>query len=126
MAEGGQEVALVSGGNHGVGLEIGRQLTEQGIAVILASRDEEEGQATAERLSDGVVVWQLTRIPASELEGSGILANSVSLGWLRADVGGSEASRSVDEAADSPVWAATLPKDGPTGGFFRDRQQIPW
>jgi len=32
----------------------------------------------------------------------------------------------VPEGAASVVWAATLPKDGPSGGFFRDGEQIPW
>jgi NAD(P)-dependent dehydrogenase (short-subunit alcohol dehydrogenase family) len=68
----------------------------------------------------------LTRILASELRGSGILVNSVCPGWVRTDMGGPSASRSVEEGADTPVWAATLPDNGPTGGFFRDRRPIPW
>ncbi len=68
----------------------------------------------------------LTRILASELRGSGILVNSVCPGWVRTDMGGSGASRSVEEGADTPVWAATLANNGPTGGFFRDRRPIPW
>ena len=51
----------------------------------------------------------LTRILASELRGSGILVNSVCPGWVQTDMGGSGASRTVEEGADTPVWAATLP-----------------
>ena len=232
MAENGR-VALVSGGNRGIGLEIVRQLAERGITTILGSRDEESGTKVAEGLPGGVVVRQLdvadpesvdrlwrsveeefgrldvlvnnagitndegqrgvdadlervrealetnllgawrlceaaipfmrrhgygrivnistgmaaledmgggspgyrvsktglnalTRILASELRGSGILVNSVCPGWVQTDMGGSRAPRPVEEGADTPVWAATLPKGGPTGGFFRDRRQIPW
>jgi NAD(P)-dependent dehydrogenase (short-subunit alcohol dehydrogenase family) len=232
MTENGR-VALVSGGNRGIGLEICRQLAARGITVILGSRDEESGQTAAEKLSGDVVVHQLdvadeksvarlasfvedefgrldilvnnagiandegqrgidadldrvrealeanllgawrlcemaiplmkkgaygrivnmstglatladmgggspayrvsktalnalTRILASELRGSGILVNSVCPGWVQTDMGGSGAPRPVEEGADTPVWAATLPNNGPTGGFFRDRRPIPW
>jgi NAD(P)-dependent dehydrogenase (short-subunit alcohol dehydrogenase family) len=68
----------------------------------------------------------LTRMLASELAGENILVNSVCPGWVRTDMGGSGARRSVEQGADTPVWLATLPDGGPTGGFFRDREPIPW
>jgi len=232
MTENGH-VALVSGGNRGIGLEVGRQLAERGITVILGSRDQESGKEAAESLPGNVLshqldvvdaksvdrlasfvegefgrldvlvnnagisndegqrgldadldrvrealetnllgAWRLcevaiplmqrhgygrivnistgmaaledmgsgfpsyrvsktalnalTRILASELRGSGILVNSVCPGWVQTDMGGSRASRTVEEGADTPVWAATLTNNGPTGGFFRDRRPIPW
>ena len=55
-----------------------------------------------------------------------VKANAMCPGWVRTDMGGSGASRSTEEAADTLVWLATLPGDGPNGGFFRDRRPIPW
>jgi NAD(P)-dependent dehydrogenase (short-subunit alcohol dehydrogenase family) len=68
----------------------------------------------------------LTRILSQEEAGSGILANSMCPGWVRTDMGGAAAPRSVEEGADTAVWLATLPDDGPAGGFFRNREPIPW
>ncbi len=68
----------------------------------------------------------LTRILADELGGTGIKVNSVCPGWVRTDMGGPEATLSVEEGAAGILWAATLPDDGPTGGFFRNGEPIPW
>ncbi len=70
----------------------------------------------------------LTRIVAVEADGGdgNIKVNSVSPGWVRTDMGGQEATLSVEEGADGIVWAATLPDDGPTGGFFRYGEQSNW
>jgi NAD(P)-dependent dehydrogenase (short-subunit alcohol dehydrogenase family) len=68
----------------------------------------------------------LTRVLSQEEGGSGLLVNSMCPGWVRTDMGGSAAPRSVEEGADTAVWLATLPDDGPTGGFFRNREPIPW
>jgi NAD(P)-dependent dehydrogenase (short-subunit alcohol dehydrogenase family) len=68
----------------------------------------------------------LTRITAVELANNGVKVNACCPGWVRTDMGGPTATRSVEEGADTPVWLATLPEDGPTGGFFRDRRPIPW
>jgi NAD(P)-dependent dehydrogenase (short-subunit alcohol dehydrogenase family) len=232
MADNGR-VALVSGGNRGIGLEVCRRLAEEGLAVILGSRDEEAGRRAAEGLPGNVTVHQLdvsdpasveklaasiendfgrldvlvnnagisndegqsgaeadldrvrealeanlfgawrlceaaiphmrrerygrivnvstglaaledmgggspgyrisktglnalTRILASELRGTGLLVNAVNPGWVQTDMGGANANRSVEEGADGLVWAALLPNNGPTGGFFRDGRHVAW
>lgn len=68
----------------------------------------------------------LTRTLAGELRGARILVNAVCPGWVATDMGGAGAPRSVKEGAAGIVWAATLPDNGPTGGFFRDGKPLPW
>jgi NAD(P)-dependent dehydrogenase (short-subunit alcohol dehydrogenase family) len=67
----------------------------------------------------------LTRILAAELAAEGVLVNAVCPGWVATDMGG-PGGRPVAQGAAGIVWAATLPDDGPTGGFFRDGRPIPW
>lgn len=55
-----------------------------------------------------------------------VKVNAMCPGWVRTRMGGESASRSPDEGADTAVWLATLPDDGPTGGFFRGRKPIEW
>jgi NAD(P)-dependent dehydrogenase (short-subunit alcohol dehydrogenase family) len=68
----------------------------------------------------------LTRIAAAELSGGNIKVNAMCPGWVRTDMGGASAERSVEQGADTALWLATLPDEGPTGGFFRDRKPIAW
>lgn len=67
----------------------------------------------------------LTRMVANAVRGD-VKVNAVCPGWVATDMGGTAAPRSPDQAADTIVWLATLPEDGPTDGFFRDRRPIPW
>jgi NAD(P)-dependent dehydrogenase (short-subunit alcohol dehydrogenase family) len=68
----------------------------------------------------------LTVMLASELKGTNILVNAVCPGWVRTDMGGSNATRSVEEGATTPVWLATLADGGPTGHNYYDKKQISW
>ena len=86
---------------------------------------EMEGGRAAYRVSK-TALNALTRVLAADESGSGILVNSLCPGWVRTRMGGESATRSVEEGADTAVWLATLPDDGPSGGFFRNREPIPW
>lgn len=231
-----QRIALVTGGNRGIGFEICRQLAQQKIEVILTARNVEKGQTAAQALqSDGLAVRfqpldvteansvrrlgrfvadelgqldilinnaailidsgisglevdlafvrqtmetnfygplrlcqmfvplmrrnrygrivnvssqmgalgemsgrslayrtsktalnALTRILANELRGNNILVNAMDPGWVRSDMGGSQAPRTLQEGANTAIWLATLPDNGPTGGFFRDQRPAAW
>jgi NAD(P)-dependent dehydrogenase (short-subunit alcohol dehydrogenase family) len=68
----------------------------------------------------------LTRITAAELGSAPIKVNAMCPGWVRTDMGGPNATRSVEQGAETAVWLATLPEAGPTGGFFRDKTPIAW
>jgi NAD(P)-dependent dehydrogenase (short-subunit alcohol dehydrogenase family) len=87
--------------------------------------EEMGGHAPSYRISK-VGLNALTRMLTAELGGENIIVNSCCPGWVRTDMGGPTANRSVEEGGDTPYWLATLPDDGPRGGFFRDRKPIPW
>lgn len=65
-------------------------------------------------------------VKLAEAVAPAVKVNSMSPGWVQTRMGGAGAERSVEDACDTIVWLATLPDDGPTGGFFMDRRPIPW
>jgi NAD(P)-dependent dehydrogenase (short-subunit alcohol dehydrogenase family) len=67
----------------------------------------------------------LTIMMANELKSKNIKVNAMCPGWVRTDMGGNAAPRSVEQGADTAVWMATEEKI-PTGKFFRDRKEIDW
>lgn len=68
----------------------------------------------------------VTTLFANVLAPRNIKVNSVDPGWVRTTMGNDKAPRSIEQGAASIVWAALLPADGPTGGFFRDGEPLPW
>jgi NAD(P)-dependent dehydrogenase (short-subunit alcohol dehydrogenase family) len=67
----------------------------------------------------------ITRHLAYEMNDRKISVNAFCPGWVKTDMGGKSAARTVDQGADTAVWLATHDKIG-TGMFFRDRKVIPW
>jgi NAD(P)-dependent dehydrogenase (short-subunit alcohol dehydrogenase family) len=88
------------------------------------------------QLSDGMDTWApaycLSKTALNAVTGlfaaalPDISINSVCPGWVRTDMGGASATRSVEEGADTIVWLATDAPKELTGQFLRDRKQIPW
>lgn len=67
----------------------------------------------------------LTRALPRDLP-AGVKINACCPGWVKTRMGGAGAPLTPEEGADTPVWLALLPEDGPTGGFFRNRRPIGW
>lgn len=67
-----------------------------------------------------------TLIISAEVKHPNVKINSVCPDWVRTDMGGVSAGRSVEQGAETIVWAVTLAEEGPNGGFFRDKERIDW
>jgi NAD(P)-dependent dehydrogenase (short-subunit alcohol dehydrogenase family) len=121
-------ISLVTGANRGIGREVCRQLTELGHTVILTARDARAAAAAARAVRAEPLTLDVTD-PA----GPARAARWTQDRYGRLDVLINNAAitydtwqRPVTAGAASVVWAATLPDSGPTGGFFRDGQPLPW
>jgi NAD(P)-dependent dehydrogenase (short-subunit alcohol dehydrogenase family) len=92
------------------------------------------GYGQMKSMGSGVLAYRVSKaalnmmtiIIADEVRGKGVLVNAADPGWVRTRMGGSGAPRSIEQGADTVIWLATLPDDGPTGGFFHDRKPISW
>lgn len=84
---------------------------------------EMNGSYAAYRMSK-TALNTVTKVFAAEAAGSDILVNSVCPGWVKTDMGGAGATRSLKEGIFGMIWAANLKEGGPTGGFFRDGKKI--
>jgi NAD(P)-dependent dehydrogenase (short-subunit alcohol dehydrogenase family) len=63
---------------------------------------------------------------AYELAKTPIKVNSAHPGWVKTEMGGANAPLGIKEGAETSVWLATLPADGPTGGYFHKHDPLPW
>lgn len=60
------------------------------------------------------------------LKDTNVKVNCAHPGWVKTDMGGEEAPLEIPEGAETSVYLATLPADGPTGGFFHKKETMPW
>lgn len=93
-------------------------------AAVVAGRHEREGWPSSAYRVSKAALNALTRILARQ--SARVHVNAICPGWVKTDMGGAGASRTVEQGARGIVWAATLDAGGPHGGFFRDSKPIPW
>ena len=67
-----------------------------------------------------------TILLAKELRDTPIKVNAADPGYVATDLNQHRGHRTVEQGATTPVRLATLPEDGPTGGFFNDEGVVPW
>ena len=92
---------------------------------VRRGRHAQEGWPTSAYGVSKAALNVLVRITAPRLAARAIKINAVCPGWVRTDMGGPGAPRSLRKGAASILWAALL-EEGPSGGFFRDGKPIPW
>ncbi|XXX80998.1 SDR family oxidoreductase [Sorangium sp. So ce134] len=104
------------------------QLMRKFVSDVSAGRHTAEGWPSSAYAVSKIGLNALTGVLARELAGDRrkILCNAACPGWVRTDMGGAHAPRSVEEGAETPVWLATLPNGGPQGGVFRDKAPAHW
>jgi NAD(P)-dependent dehydrogenase (short-subunit alcohol dehydrogenase family) len=91
------------------------------------------GRYTDGSMGDGYPPYRISKVGVggltaylhAEYGSEGLLASAVSPGWVRTDMGGPRANRSVAEGAETPVWLART-RDGPGGKLWKDREVVSW
>ncbi|KAL6075484.1 Short-chain dehydrogenase [Balamuthia mandrillaris] len=83
------------------------------------------GKNVSYRLSK-VALNGLTRIMAAELQEFNIQVHSMCPGWVATDLGTARAPKTPEQGAETVLWLATTNEDLGNGGFFKNKQRIPW
>jgi NAD(P)-dependent dehydrogenase (short-subunit alcohol dehydrogenase family) len=83
------------------------------------------GEYPAYRISK-VGIGGLTAYLDGEYGDRGLIANAVSPGWVRTDMGGERAPRTPAKGAETPVWLSRFAPGSPAGRLWKDRERIPW
>lgn len=68
----------------------------------------------------------VTKMLHEEFSPQGIRTNSICPGWVKTDMGGSEATRTTEQGVQGILYLARTSKDGPSGKFFRDQKELSW
>jgi NAD(P)-dependent dehydrogenase (short-subunit alcohol dehydrogenase family) len=106
-------------------LEKGRRASVINLSSALGQLSDMEDVHPAYSISK-TAVNAVTRQFAAALRRKGIAVNSVCPGWVKTDMGGPNAPRTVQQGADTVTWLATEAPRDLTGQFLRDRRMIPW
>jgi len=86
----------------------------------------DEGLPGAPAYSISKAALNALTVKLAEAAPASVKVNSMTPGWVKTRMGGAGADVTVEEACDTLVWLATLPDNGPTGGFFRNRKATKW
>lgn len=90
------------------------------------SRDLKGYNAAVAYCSSKAALNMFTVLLAKELRNTNVKVNSAHPGWVQTDMGGEQAPMKIPDGAKTSVWLATLPEDGPTGGFFHMQKPLGW
>jgi NAD(P)-dependent dehydrogenase (short-subunit alcohol dehydrogenase family) len=101
------------------------ELAESFVDSVRRGRHAQEGWPTSAYGVSKAALNAYVRITAPRLAARAVRINAVCPGWVRTDMGGPGAPRTVRQGGESILRAALL-EDGTTGGFFRDGDSIPW
>lgn len=97
-----------------------------GSMTVVSTNDQAAAWAGPGYASSKAALNMLTVVLARRLAGTRVKVNSAHPGWVKTDLGGAEAPMNVVDGAKTAVTLATLPADGPTGGFFHLGERLPW